>query len=75
MAVVGIRITDGDRGGGGGVDWDDGAVLILDRILRFVLRKGDAQVRKSAGGFVDILPLSKKWKRKSAAILLRAQFS
>ena len=45
VSVVGIRITDGDRSGGGGVDWDDGAVLVLDRILRFVLRKGDAQVR------------------------------
>lgn len=59
VTVVGVRIADGDRGSGGGVDWSGGAVFVLDRILWFVLWEGDAQVRKSAGGFVEILHLSK----------------
>ena len=45
VTVVGVRITDGDRGSGGGVDWSDGAVLVLDRILWIVLWEGDANVR------------------------------
>lgn len=61
VTMVGVRITDGDgdAGSGGGVDCGDGTVLILDRILWFVLWEGDAQVRKPAGGFVEILNLPK----------------